>query len=416
MSAYRWHLTDPVPFQRSLRLDIEHKGWTYNADGAVKSAFEERPDLFSSVAFWYQAGIATDQPTLAYGSRRLPIGNARQIEVENSLGEVKAEGGTVSVEKDVFWSKDILLFAAKGPGSKVTIPFDVPEDGRYEVVAQVAHSSDYGTYVTELDGKSTASAEALEHEPGANVGSTASIDAYFPEIYVAEDHLIGWARLSKGRHTLTFVCAGKNSAATGYNLGIDTLIVASLALPDADTAGARAADIRAIGERGEEPSASDVARLLAAAADREPEAREAAIWTIGQVTAATPRSIDAVLHALTDSDSVVRGLAAIALRNAGRAAAPARDALLARLSDDEVGVRMVAAQALGRLRDPSLIDPLIAACRVPDQHVHVLRSLADALGDLGPQAARAVPTLRELSKMPRVAWAANAAIKKIESH
>ena len=31
MSAYRWHVVDPVPFRRSLRLDIEHKGWTYNA-------------------------------------------------------------------------------------------------------------------------------------------------------------------------------------------------------------------------------------------------------------------------------------------------------------------------------------------------------------------------------------------------
>jgi len=43
----------------------------------------------------------------------------------------------------------------------------------------------------------------------------------------------------------------------------------------------------------------------------------------------------------------------------------------------------------------------------------VLRSLADALGDLGPQASRAVPTLRELAKIPRVEWAANAAIRKI---
>jgi hypothetical protein len=47
--------------------------------------------------------------------------------------------------------------------------------------------------------------------------------------------------------------------------------------------------------------------------------------------------------------------------------------------------------------------------------VHVLRSLADALGDLGPEAARALPALRELARIPRVAWAANAAVKKIES-
>src|SRR5205823_3527497 len=70
MTAYRWHVTDPIPFQQSLRLDIEHKGWTYNADGAVRSAFEERADLFSSVALWYQAGIAADQPAVPYGAPR----------------------------------------------------------------------------------------------------------------------------------------------------------------------------------------------------------------------------------------------------------------------------------------------------------------------------------------------------------
>ena len=91
LSAYRWHVADPVPFHRSLRLDIEHRGWTYKTDGTVRSAFEERADLFSSVAFWYQDGIATDQPAVPYGSSRLPIGNARQIEVEDTLPGVTAE-------------------------------------------------------------------------------------------------------------------------------------------------------------------------------------------------------------------------------------------------------------------------------------------------------------------------------------
>jgi hypothetical protein len=413
MSAYRWQVIDPVPFRRSLRLDIEHKGWTYGADGKVRSAFEERPDLFSSVAFWYQDGIAMDQPPVPYGSRRLPLGNARQIEVENNLAGVTAEGGKASVQKDVFWSKDILFFEANGPGSKVTVPFDVPADGRYELVAQLAHSPDYGIYTTQLDGTPTSSAEALEHEPGANTGEAASIDAYFTETYVAEDHLIGWARLSKGTHTLTFVCRGKNGAATAYNLGIDTFILASLTpRPSADPVGDRADAIRAIGDR--RPTApADVERARAALADAAPEIREAGAWTLGQVRDASPSSIDALARALSDPDFVVRGLAAIALRDAGSAAASARDALLARLSDDEVGVRMMAAQAIGQLRDPTTIDALIAACHVPDQQVHVLRSLADALGEMGPQAARALPVLRELARIPRVEWSANRAIRKV---
>src|SRR5262245_37790701 len=87
MGAYRWHVPDPVPFRTSLRLNIEHRGWTYSSSGAVRSAFEERPDFVSSVAFWYQAGIARDQPDVPYGAARLPLGNAQQIEVEDRAAD-----------------------------------------------------------------------------------------------------------------------------------------------------------------------------------------------------------------------------------------------------------------------------------------------------------------------------------------
>ena len=414
MSAYRWHVVDPIPFRRSLRLDIEHKGWTYNTDGSVRSGFEERADLFSSVALWYQDAVATDQPAVPYGSRRLPIGNARQIEVEDALADVSAEGGTVSVQKDVFWSKDILFFEAKGPGSKLSVPFDVPADGRYELVAQVAHSPDYGTYMTQLDGQPVGSAETLEHEPGANVGDAGRIDAYFTETYVAEDHLIGWAKLSKGRHTLTFVCVGRNSAASAYNLGIDTFVLASLTPAAALAAnGEQAEEIRAIADHTS-ASAAGRARAEAALRDSDAEVRAAGAWTLGQLTNAPRSSIEALTRALGDADVVVRGLAAVALRNAGAAAAPARDVLVRCLSDQEVGVRMVAAQALGHLRDPAVVDPLIAAAREPGQHVHVLRSVADALGEIGPPAARALPVLHEIQRIPRATWNATAAIRNIE--
>jgi hypothetical protein len=416
MSAYRWHVVDPVPFRTSLKLDIEHRGWTYNADGSVRSAFEERRDLFSSVAFWYQDGIASDQPEVPYGSRRLPIGNARQIEVEDHAADVTAEAGTISVQKDVFWSKDLLFFEAKGTGSKVTVPFDVAEDGRYEIVAQLAHSPDYGAYTVELDGQATANATALEHEPGANVGGASRIDAYFTETYVAEDHLIGWAQLARGRHILTFVCAGRNAAASAYNLGIDTIILAQLPTASQTPVAQdfspvhQATAVRAVGERGSANS-TEASTLLTSLRNPGDEVREAAAWSLGQIP-----SIDAtapLIAALDDQDYVVRGLAALALRQRGTTAAPARDALLARLGDSEVGVRMMAAQAIGRVKDPSTIDALVAACKVPDQQVHVLRSLADALGAMGPAASAALPTLRDLTKIPRVEWAAKAAIRRI---
>ncbi|MHC1767967.1 MAG: DUF2961 domain-containing protein [Verrucomicrobiia bacterium] len=49
------------------------------------------------------------------------------------------------------------------------------------------------------------------------------------------------------------------------------------------------------------------------------------------------------------------------------------------------------------------------------EHVHALRSIAAALGNIGrPAATPALPLLRDLSRLPRVSWAAQLAIRKIE--
>ena len=155
-------------------------------------------------------------PEAPYGQARLPHGNAQQIEVENAIAETKTEKGAARVDRDVFWSRDLLVLHADGPGSKIDIPFDVAKAGKFEIVAQLAHSADYGTYRYLIDGKPVGSGTTLEHEPGANMGGQEAINTYFTEMYVAEDHLLGWQELNQGRHTLTFVCAGKDGRSAGY--------------------------------------------------------------------------------------------------------------------------------------------------------------------------------------------------------
>jgi hypothetical protein len=364
MTAYRWHLADPIPFTRSFRFDFEHAGWTFHSDGSVRSAFEERPDLFSSVAFWYQQGIAQGLPEPPYGSARLPLGNAQQIEVEDSIAEVRTENGKAEVQKDVFWSRDLLFLSAAGPGAKIEIPFQVEEDGEYEVTAQIAHAPDYGIYEALLDGKPTAPPD-LEHEPGANTGG-GSINAWHTEVYVAADHLLGWQKLAKGRHTAAFVCTGKDPRSSGYNLGVDTLILAR----------------------------------------------------IGQVDHPRPLpklTAQEAVRTLDDPDPIMRGVAALTLRDAGTAGYPALDRLIAKLKDPDANVRLMSAAAIasqGR-RAARAVPALIAACEVPGEDVQVQRSLADALGAIGPGAEAALPALRRLEAIPRVRWAARAAIRKI---
>jgi hypothetical protein len=375
LTAYRWHLPDPIPFTRSLKAEIEHRGWTYHADGTVKSTSGERADLISSVAFWYQQGIAKDQPPLPYGSARLPQGNARQIEVEQSFSECQATGGKTTISPELFWSKDVILFEATGQGSKLEVPFEVAESGNYELYTEVAQASDYGIYTVLLDGQ-PAHADQLEHEPGADLRPQAQFDGYALETYVGLAHQIGWVRLAQGRHTLTFVCQGKREAASGYNLGVDNIILAKCG-PKAWAAAAQVLAPRLPSE-----SLPGLSQTLT-----------------------------------TDPDPVVRGLAAVALRDRGKAALPALPALTAGLADREAAVRMMSANALAALGPDAApaVPALIAAGLMRGEQTHVLRAVAAALGKIGkPAATRALPLLRNLEKIPLVRSAAQAAIRQLE--
>jgi hypothetical protein len=373
MTAYRWHLVDPVPFARSLRFVIEHKSWTFGADGSVKSAFGERTDLMSSVAFWYQEGIADDQPPVPYGSARLPQGNALQIEAEAAFAQVRAEKGEASVVSDLFWSKDVILFQADGVGSRLEVPFDVPEEGVYEVYTQLAQGSDYGTYTVLLDGKPPV-APQLEHEPGADVRPQTQIDGYAAETYVAADYQVGWPLLTRGRHTLTYVCLGRSAASAGYNLGVDNIVLAK----------------------------TGAVAWAAAAQVREPPLPAGGVGDLAR--------------ALSEPDPVTRGLAALALRDKGAAARPALDALVSALTDADPDVRMTSGSAIAAIGPDAApaVPALIAACSVKEEQVQVLRSCATALGRIGKPAASALPVLRVIAQQPRVRWAAEAAIRNIE--
>ncbi|MBQ4543660.1 MAG: DUF2961 domain-containing protein, partial [Clostridia bacterium] len=57
-SLYRWHITDPIYFQKDIKVTIQALGW--RSDGR----YLPLQDDISSVAFWYQDSICNDFPKL----------------------------------------------------------------------------------------------------------------------------------------------------------------------------------------------------------------------------------------------------------------------------------------------------------------------------------------------------------------
>jgi hypothetical protein len=447
LTGYRWHVPDPIPFTKSLWAGIEHTGWTYNEDGSLRSGSEERPDYFSSTAFWYQKGVNEELLEPPYGEARLPLGNAQQIAVEDSLAEVTVEKGKASVQREVDWGKDLLFFEAEGQGSRINVPLDIQEGGRYEIVARIAQAPDYGDYYALLDGKPT----NLDNRQAATseIPSTGPevFHNYLPEIYVAVDRPLGWLDLEKGRLTLSFVCVGRDGRSSGYNLGINDVVleripraiaaVPQTAPPNAlQTVGVvyrgrplseylqqlkqasdtnRAETVRAIGAFGEDagPGVKAVAEALT---DPDPDTRAAAAWALSQMAAAGAPAISALEKAIADVNPRVRSLSAVALRSMGPKAVDAVPALVQALSDPAAYVRAPAADTIGAVGATArtAVQPLIERLLTPGEQVYVLRSVASALGNIGPDAAGALPALQQALKMHRVTYTAQEAILKIK--
>jgi hypothetical protein len=445
LTGYRWHVPDPIPFTKSLWAGIEHAGWTYNADGSLRSGFEERPDYFSSAAFWYQIGVNEDLAEPPYGEARLPLGNALQIAVEDSLSEVTTEKGKASVQREVDWGRDLLFFEAEGVGSRIDIPLDVPEKGRYEIVARIAQAPDYGDYYALLDGKPTNldSREAATSEIPAS-GSEV-FHNYLSEVYVAVDRPLGWLELEKGRHTLSFVCVGRDGRSSGYYLGINDVALERIPAPSpAPTKASEmdaltpvtpsngmvyrgrplsaylnqpksAAILRAIGSFGTD-AASTVNQVAQALSDPDPDVRSAAAWALSQIGAPAAAATPALEKSLSDSNARVRSLSAVALQSFGAKAIAAVPALIAALHDPIPFVRAPAADALGSI-GPSAkaaVEALTKRLLTTDDQAYVLRSMASALGNIGPAASSALPALEQALKLHRVVYVAREAILKIK--
>jgi Protein of unknown function (DUF2961)/HEAT repeats len=438
LTGYRWHVPDPIPFKKSLWAGIEHAGWTANPDGTVRSGFEERPDFFSSVAFWYQQGVNQDLPEPPYGYDRLPFGNATQLEVPTLIKDVTAEKGKALVQKEVDWAKDLLFLDAEGPGARINIPVDIPEDGQYELIGLIAQAPDYGDYKAllddqpmNLDPRQAATSEVPF--PGPEVFYN-----YLPEVYVAKDRALGMATLTKGRHTLSFICVGKDPHSLGYKFGINDVVIEKVPdFPKADpnappvppnpepptpvsskkdssgtsyrgheisyyvakvrsaTGVEKVSALYAIGEFGAE-GAAGVNTLDAALSDSSTEVRIAAATSLAKIGRANAPAVPMLAKALSDVSPRVRSMAAMALQASGPHAASAAPQLAVSLQDPVASVRHFAADALGAIGPPAAtaMPALVERLSVNDEPGFVFASVTAALANMGPEAKAALPALQ----------------------
>ncbi len=208
--AYRWHLSDPIVFQESLRVALEHWGWIArdeNSDYASRS-WNERQDDYSSVAYWYQVGeplrFASVPPC---AERKLP-----EIDIvlpgRDLVGEEHHGQGRARVQEGGLWREcSQMLYQPDAPEDAwVEVPFEVERREPRRLVLKLTTSYDFGIWDVSLDG-------VLLRE---------GLDLYTPETEVSEFPLLDfWPEA--GHHVLRLECAGQNPLSEGCWLGLDSV-------------------------------------------------------------------------------------------------------------------------------------------------------------------------------------------------
>lgn len=210
-TAYRWHLTDPIPFRDSLKVAFEHRGSVYNDLLMPLGTFVERPDWISSVAFWYQYPPVSSDETLPPVDKR--VAPYRVLPAEELV--TRATPAAI-VNK----SRDGIAYLPMKPDAKIEFDFEIMEPGRYQIAGWLLHSLASGRYQPHLDGKPVGPELDLNREGADAIRVSFDLHDLLP-----------------GTHTLSFEGRGaspfqRSRAPKAYALGLKYLTL--LRLQDMD--------------------------------------------------------------------------------------------------------------------------------------------------------------------------------------
>ncbi len=203
LTAYRWHILDPIRFQESLKFTIEHRGSKFDDNGEKLSSSSERADWISSVAFWYQTPIT-------FSDSELPVANKRiapyKVLIASTL-EMKASPNKVKKEMVA------VHFTPETPDAEIEFKFNVEEDGTYKISAILADSPFGGMYQPLID----------NHMAGPILDMVSEGGDFF-------EHNFGNFKLKTGEHSFKLKGKGNStkkrpSLINKYKISISTLIL-----------------------------------------------------------------------------------------------------------------------------------------------------------------------------------------------
>ena len=260
VTAYRWHIPDPIIFHKSLRFEIERKGFLMNSQGEVVSSSGSRPDFWSSVSFWYQDRIAEpwcDFPP--YNDRVNPEIVLHLPQVVDTIRHSPGVELEVNPYNRATYTKPWFRVKSEGVGSWIEIPFEVKEEGRYSLSLFQHLREDNGIWKVYIDNQEIHQAGESQIAGGYRVSLVNQLPPEkinktldFFNVYRKDEHedyiygqrrerKIGLFHFQPGMHALRLVCVGANPLSVdaetgepGYHLSADVLSLRKLPFENMD--------------------------------------------------------------------------------------------------------------------------------------------------------------------------------------
>ncbi len=217
-TVYRFHIPDPIPFKKSIRMTIEH------------GHDNDRSDFYSSVAYWYQSEPHRSFPALPSAAERLPY-------AQESSGDFIFPEWERIEETGVLGYRDINSgMAFRAPGLSLSFssfydqagdryPLLTTENAGLETTAELSFLAETGElydidlYFMKGPDMGQVKATEIRSDRGATKLQAGTFDGYSSERKIDKLTLHN-IRLDEGTNTLVLRVTGKASKARGSDLSL----------------------------------------------------------------------------------------------------------------------------------------------------------------------------------------------------
>jgi D-arabinan exo alpha-(1,3)/(1,5)-arabinofuranosidase (non-reducing end) len=215
-NVYRYHILDPIPFKKDIKVHIE----TGRSPGT--NARNPISNNHSSVAYWYQIEPHKAFPPLPKAKDRIskvlevttdaksPVKEGEKMPIrKKSGGKMTIAGqGKLPAYKGSWSGRAHMWYQFTGAGQWADAEFLVDKAGTYNLSAVMTRAKDYAIAEISING----------------VVVKSDIDCYVGGTTVDQGKVsLGTVKLKKGANIVRVKAKGKNNMSSGYFLGLDQI-------------------------------------------------------------------------------------------------------------------------------------------------------------------------------------------------